>query len=210
MMFYDTAANTWVKIIANFSTVNVVYDSVAGVYNITLSNAVISGISGGTLGTDNVTIYASTTGTTVTIQVKPALNTFAGYAHESGVVNDVFGTSLDAWDNITAPTDFGLIALQDSDGSIKANYPTLNKGDLVVMTLFVGGTTYFDLGTNTITITDGTNSETADHVGFSAVFDPGFAPRTKITGKVVPEFGAPGVIEFTTPSSFTSNVIELQ
>ncbi|NJE01627.1 archaellin/type IV pilin N-terminal domain-containing protein [Thermococcus sp. JdF3] len=207
--FYNTANNRWVKVIANFTgAVNVVYDGTAGLYNVTLSNATIAG---GTIGNNNVTIYYDpTSSTTVTIQVDPNLNAFAGYAHDAGVVGNIFSATLNAWKNITAPTSFGLIALQDSDGSVKADYPTLNKGDLVAMTLFVGDTTYFDVGTATVTITDGTNSDSADKIGVSAVFGKGFQPRQKITGKVVPEFGAPGIIEFTTPTSFTSNVISLQ
>ncbi len=75
---------------------------------------------------------------------------------------------------------FGIIVLQDEDGSISSNYPVLNRGDKVILTV----------NTNTI---------------FS-----GITPRTSVTGEVRPEFGAPGIIEFTTPPAYTENVIELQ
>ncbi|MBP1910936.1 flagellin [Thermococcus stetteri] len=105
-------------------------------------------------------------------------------AYTNGVVSNIFNTSLEAWNNITtASTEFGIIVLQDADNSVKQNYPTLNKGDLVVLTVQVGNT---------------------------GVFGKGIPPRTKIIGKVVPEFGAPGVIEFTTPSTYTSEVMTLQ
>jgi len=151
-------------------------------------------------------------------------------AHDSGVVNDIFGISLDAWSKLASKTEFGIIALQDSDGSIKENYPTLTKGDLAVLTVPVGGNfdaVTYDLGSEHYTIPDvqydGTNyvfsgstsasDQNANKVTlspFKGVFGAGFAPRQKITGKVVPEFGSPGVIEFTTPTSFNSNIIELQ
>ncbi|AMM53373.1 flagellin [Pyrococcus kukulkanii] len=95
-------------------------------------------------------------------------------------VSDVF-SAVD-WSALKA-TGFGIIVIQDSDGSVKQTYPTLNTGDIVVLA-----------------------------VNASAVFSDtnGIPPGTRITGEVVPEFGAPGVIEFTTPSTYTESVMELQ
>jgi flagellin FlaB len=86
------------------------------------------------------------------------------------------------WGSLDATT-FGIIVVQDSDDSLKPLNPTLTKGDLAI------------LAVNTAKVFSGTN---------------GISPNTKIAGKVVPEFGAPGVIEFTTPSTYTQSVMELQ
>ncbi|WP_148883509.1 flagellin [Thermococcus aciditolerans] len=86
------------------------------------------------------------------------------------------------WGQLTGTT-FGIIVVQDSDGSLKPLTPTLTKGDLAIIA-----------------------------VKADAVFSTtsGIQPNTKIVGRVVPEFGAPGVIEFTTPSTYTQSVMELQ
>ncbi|AIU70925.1 flagellin [Thermococcus eurythermalis] len=109
-------------------------------------------------------------------------------AYTNASVSDIFnetigsGNELFNWSELNA-THFGIIVLQDADDSVKESYPTLNKGDLVVLA-----------------------------VNVEKVFSTtsGIPPRTKITGEVVPEFGAPGVIEFTTPSTYTSSTMELQ
>ena len=91
--------------------------------------------------------------------------------------SDIFSTT-NAW-NIDG-THFGIIVLQDEDGSLTASNPTLNRGDKVVITI-----------------------DTND--AFS-----GIEERTDVTGEVRPEFGAPGVIEFTTPPAYTTTVVQLQ
>ncbi|CAB3288796.1 Flagellin B2 [Methanocaldococcus lauensis] len=80
--------------------------------------------------------------------------------------------------------NFGIIVIQDADGSCQKDTPVINKGDIVALTVNTG--------------IDGI------HLGLPV--------RTKVTGSVVPEFGAPAVIEFTTPASYLSSqyVIELQ
>nr|WP_285519792.1 hypothetical protein [Thermococcus nautili] len=108
------------------------------------------------------------------------------YTSISELAGGIFQASKLAWNNLADPTDYGIIVIQDADNSVQPLYPTLNKGDLVALTFNVG------------------------NAGGTAIFGNGIEPRTKITGKVVPEFGAPGVIEFTTPTSYTAEIIELQ
>ncbi|AJC70840.1 flagellin [Thermococcus guaymasensis DSM 11113] len=135
----------------------------------------------------------------------------ANKAFTDAVVSDIFkagafGTDsnsdgaddngvLAAWTylNDTSTSEFGIIVLQDADDSLSDDHPTLNKGDLVVLTVLVGN---YDV--------DGDSNPE------SGVFGNGIAPGKKITGEIVPEFGAPGVIEFTTPSTYVDAVMELQ
>ncbi|CAB3289772.1 Flagellin B2 [Methanocaldococcus lauensis] len=93
---------------------------------------------------------------------------------------DVSNISLSAWN--VSEGQFGIIVIQDADGSCQNDTPVINKGDIVALTV----------------------NATANGLGLE--------PRTKVTGSVVPEFGAPAVIEFTTPASYlsTQTVIELQ
>jgi len=96
-------------------------------------------------------------------------------------LSDTFDTSLKAWANLSTATDFGIIVLQDEDGSITSgSYPVINSGDKVILT-----------------------------VNVSSAFG-GWSPRTPVSGEIRPEFGAPGIIEFTTPPAYTQSVIELQ
>jgi len=114
---------------------------------------------------------------------------------ESNPGSGIFDDTMAAWTNIksTPQTYFGILVLQDADDSLSADYPTLNAGDLVALTVYVGDPTP---GTDT----DNNNG----------VFGTGIEPRTKILGKVIPEQGAPGVIDFTTPSTYTEDIVELQ
>jgi flagellin FlaB len=78
-------------------------------------------------------------------------------------------------------TNFSIIVLEDADGSCSGvSSAVINSGDYVV------------LGIN-ITKCFG-----------------GFDPRDDVWGLVLPEEGAPGVINFKCPASFTGTVIELQ
>ncbi len=130
---------------------------------------------------------------------KEATLEYAGYdptntkdTYAKGPVDDIFADDTDQsgeslsnpdnginWGHLTETT-FGIIVLQDADGSVLPNYPTLNSGDLVVLA-----------------------------VNVDKVFG-GLAPNTYVAGEVIPEHGAPGVIEFTTPSTYTQSVMELQ
>ena len=114
--------------------------------------------------------------------VQAVLKYSGTYANAS---SDIFSGTV--WP--TDATKFGLIVVQDYDGSLwkSPSTPTLNAGDIAILAVTVGET-------------GGTN----------AIFGNGIPVRTHITGKVVPEFGAPGVIDFTTPSTYTSDIVNLQ
>jgi len=79
--------------------------------------------------------------------------------------------------------DFDLIVMQDADGSCTQTTPVMNFGDHVIIA-----------------------------INASAVFssNSGINPRADVSGMVVVEEGAPGIIGFTTPSSYSETVMELQ
>ncbi len=81
----------------------------------------------------------------------------------------------------TTGTNFGVIVLQDSDGSITNTTPTMNSGDRVALA-----------------------------INATAVFGTAIPVNTHVYGQVKPEFGAPGIIDFTTPPTYTVSVVELQ
>ena len=76
--------------------------------------------------------------------------------------------------------DFDIIVMQDADDSCTTNNPVINFGDHVILA-----------------------------VDSNAVFS-GISPRTDVFGMVVSEEGAPGIIGFTSPQSYTEDVMELQ
>ena len=80
--------------------------------------------------------------------------------------------------------EFSIIVLEDADGSCVAGTPIINRGDKVILSVDVG-----------------------DASGFNSLSE-----RTDIWGMVVPEEGAPGIIAFRTPASYTNseNVMDLQ
>jgi archaeal flagellin FlaB len=75
---------------------------------------------------------------------------------------------------------FGLIVLEDADGSCTGPNPVINQGDHVLITIDV-------------------------NTAFG-----GLATRTDVFGQVIPEEGSPGVISFTTPAAYPDVVVELQ
>ena len=94
-------------------------------------------------------------------------------------VDDVF--SVDCFP--VAANRFGILVLEDADGSCTQANPVINRGDKVLLCI------------------DTTQS-------FSAT--GGIDERTDIWGIVCPEQGSPGVISFTTPASYNDNIYDLQ
>ena len=78
--------------------------------------------------------------------------------------------------------EFGIVVLEDADSSCTSSTPVINRGDKVLITVDVG-----------------------DASGFNSI-----AERTDVWGMVAPEDGAPGIISFRTPASYTDNVMDLQ
>jgi flagellin FlaB len=77
--------------------------------------------------------------------------------------------------------EFGIIVIEDADGSCQQNSPIVNEGDLVLIT-----------------------------VNTSETFSPGIPVRVNIWGNVIPEFGSWGVIDFITPATYTNSIYDLQ
>ncbi len=91
---------------------------------------------------------------------------------------DVFGVNYSDLTN----EEFGILVLEDADGSLSRYAPVINVGDKVI--LYV----------NTVACFGGT----------------GILERTDVFGWVYPEYGSPGVISFRTPASYTDTVYDLQ
>ena len=91
---------------------------------------------------------------------------------------DVFGVNYSDLTN----EEFGILVLEDADGSLSRYAPVINVGDKVV--LYV----------NTVACFGGT----------------GILERTDVFGWVYPEYGSPGVISFRTPASYTDTIYDLQ
>ncbi len=144
--------------------------------------AVIAEVNTGGQDVDltNVRILLSNESKSVTLYYD-ASATNKSFTDAKTGIDDIFDTANDAaWSQLSA-TEFGIIVLQDADGSLSAAYPVLNAGDKIILTINV-----------------------------TAAFGSGFKPREDVSGEVRPEFGAPGIIEFTTPPAYTEKVVELQ
>ena len=101
--------------------------------------------------------------------------TFAPANSTSGWVANV--SSGGTWKNYTLGNDFGIIVIQDPDGSLSADHPTINEGDIVILT-----------------------------VNTAAAFT-NVPPRTTIQVNLRPEVGAPAFAQVVTPSSYSQMTI---
>lgn len=118
-----------------------------------------------------------------TIQTQMKYNPSLFVDEASTGYSNIFNTSLTAWTNgntTVNATSFGVIVLQDADGSLTATHPTLDTGDEVILT-----------------------------INATAAFG-GIPQRVGVSGSVKPEFGEPAIIQFTTPPSYTTNIVQLQ
>jgi len=77
-------------------------------------------------------------------------------------------------------TEFGVLVIRDNDNSCTVDTPSINRNDLVGIL-----------------------------VNTTACFE-GIAPRCSVSGKIVPEQGISAIFDFTTPSTYTETIIDLQ
>lgn len=102
-----------------------------------------------------------------------------------GSIKDLFNiTEVPLWTSINNTASFGIVVVNDIGSRMQDTHPTLEFGDMVALCIW-------------------TNM-------FQSDGKSGIGPSTKITGKVIPERGAAGVIDFTTPATFSENVMQLQ
>jgi flagellin FlaB len=98
--------------------------------------------------------------------------------HDTDTINGDFFQA--AFYNDLNSIEFGVIVLEDADGSLSQATPVINQGDLVMLSI------------NLNMVFSGTT---------------GLTERTEVWGLVQPEDGAPAVFSFTTPASFAANLI---
>jgi flagellin FlaB len=129
----------------------------------------------------NETIIELTDGTTKVLLSYD----YAGHTHNE---SEHFNSSVDpdadmfGTGNISYLTneEFGIIVLEDPDSSLSHYNPVMNRGDKVVLTVDT-------------------------HACFAEI-----AERKDVFGQVIPELGAPGMISFRTPASYSDTVYDLQ
>ena len=136
----------------------------------------------GSDGIDLSEIYVEISDTTK----KVIQNYTSSFYDEPEGQNDIFSASVFpddvyAYGNVSNldGSRFGLLVVEDADDSLSATTPVMNRGDKVYVCINATGT-------------------------FNDISE-----RTEVWGMVVAEEGAPGIISFKTPASFTDNVIDL-
>ena len=112
--------------------------------------------------------------------VKVILNYTSSYYSDPDGLDNIFSASVfPDYGGTGDATQFGLLVLEDADNSVSGPTPIINRGDKVYLCFNTTGV-------------------------FSDI-----PVRTEIWGMIVPEEGAPGMISFTTPGTYASNVMEL-
>jgi flagellin FlaB len=110
---------------------------------------------------------------------KLVMNYTLSYYAEPAGQDDIFGATVFPDSTGADASRFGLLVIEDADNSLSSTNPVMNRGDRVYICI------------NT-----------------TAAFGD-IAERTDIFGMVVAEEGAPGMLSFETPASYTDEVIDL-
>jgi len=98
-----------------------------------------------------------------------------GFKNKTEIDGSIFTVGF--FTGLTAQ-EFGIIVMEDADGSCTYDTPVINRGDKVMLT-----------------------------VKLDACFTNGLAVRTDVWGMVQPEEGAPGVFAFRSPSSYAGDTV---
>ena len=101
------------------------------------------------------------------------------------ISGDLFGALSDAEWNTSDRENFAIGVLQDFDNSMTGGNPVINRGDKAA--LFIRCS--------------------SDENG---TFGAEIPERNDVYGRIIPEVGAPGVISFTTPMSYSADIYRLQ
>ena len=161
--------------IAVFDVVGHVDGTSAGIAALAITVRTRAGSPGVDL---NETVIMLSDGTTKVL----LSNDFADATHFNSSVNTsdgaVFGFSYGDLTN----EEFGILVLEDADGSCQQFTPVVNSGDKAM--LFVDSAACFG--------------------------SPGIPTRTDVFGYIFPEHGSPGVISFRTPAAYSDMVYDLQ
>ncbi|XRO77370.1 flagellin [Methanocaldococcus sp. 10A] len=156
------------------------------------SGLMCTGVTGHYDGTglDKIAIYITPNAGSAPIDLKQA-KLFLTYDGKTAVLN--YSTSTNETEGVsdlfnpsvvtdwTKTNENSFVVGIIQDADKSLNNGVINKGDVAVIL---------------VNVTD--------------VFGSEIPTRKEITGKLVPEFGAPAVIEFTTPAAYTNDVFELQ
>jgi archaeal flagellin FlaB len=102
------------------------------------------------------------------------------YAANVDADGDLFGT--DTWNDLT-DEEFGIIVIEDADGSCARMTPVINSGDKVVLTV---------------------------QCGVTGAFAAEIPTRIDVFGRIIPEIGSPAVVAFTTPAAYNDAIFDLQ
>ena len=105
--------------------------------------------------------------------------TSQGFKNQSEIDGSVFTAGFFT---VLNATEFGILVIQDADGSCTWNNPVLNRGDKVLLTVYCAA---------------------------AACFAGEVAERVDIWGMVQAEDGSPGVFAFRTPASYIDTVYDL-
>ncbi|MEM0493226.1 MAG: flagellin [Candidatus Thermoplasmatota archaeon] len=114
------------------------------------------------------------------INRKHVMKYYSTEFHEKSEINgDIFQAGF--FDGLNGQR-FGVVVLEDADGSCQSNTPVINRGDKVMLLI---------------------------HCGSGRVFNGPVSERTDIWGLVQPEEGSGAVFAFRTPQAYSNTVMDL-